>query len=108
MQVPAEIINHIISPLTSSYPIPSPLFGRWKVTMDDKEFLVGSAKWIIFMARLRKHFGYKNRQDLPDKGQIDNPCPSIKFFSWEYLPYTQEEKDKYWELNAAIRKLTIG
>jgi len=105
MKIPAEIIHYIVSPLRASYPPPNPMFGRWKVVMDDRELLVGSAMWIIFMGRLRKHFGYKTRRDLPDAGQIGDPCPGIKFFSWEYMPYTQEEKDKHFELQVAIRNL---
>ena len=111
MQIPAEIINHILSPLFGAYPQPNPLFGRWRVIIrhnDDKpdqDFLVGSGMWIIFMFRLRRHFGYKTRQDLPNEGQVDNPYPGCSFCSWEYMPYTQGEKDAYRDLNNSIREL---
>lgn len=76
------------------------MFGRWKVAVDNedgthRECLRYSAMTIIYLYRLRMHLGCKTRRDLPDKGSVDNPYPGVKFVSWEYLPYSTEEKKAY-------------
>lgn len=81
-------------------PIHDPMFGRWKVKTDDVqdkhwEGFMYSGMSIIYWFRLRKHFGCKARRDLPEKGSIKNPYPKLKFASWEYFPYTEEEKQAY-------------
>ena len=98
-----EIILHILSPFRSSLPPPSPLVGRWEVVIDGKKHIVRGWSWISFMARL----GCKNRKDLPNDGHLLNPRRGIKSFSWKYLPYTQKEKDNYWELNRLIREMVL-
>ncbi len=96
-----EIILHILAPLRSSWPPPSPLMGRWKFVIDGRRHLVGGWRFISFMARL----GCKSRKDFPNDGHVDNPSPKIRFISWKYLPYTQREKDAYQEINKCVRKM---